>query len=132
VRCGRPCNGIAGRFKERIEFWRRFDRIGPVALIDRGTLGNEPTVGMALHPVEETGRRSEIDLDAAEPLTNSDDKGSFRDRAVLIERDHQRQQVMARPSAARAKAGAATVNELLEWAAKPRHGDVSFGSESCS
>src|SRR6202035_692912 len=50
-----------GRGKNLVERGSRLERTERVALIDRGALGNEPTAGMALDPVEEARAGGEID-----------------------------------------------------------------------
>src|SRR5580700_300629 len=118
-----------GRGKKLVEGGRRLDRIEPVALIDRRALGDQPAAGMALDPVEETRARGEIDVDTVEFLPHPDDDAGFGCGAIAVERDGRRKQMMARPGMAGVKRGAAALDELLERAAEPGHGNVAVGRE---
>src|SRR5580704_7334399 len=117
------------RGEQVVEGRRRLDRIEPVALIDRGALGNEPAAGMALQAVEKARARGEIDIDAVEFLPHPDDDAGFGYGAIAVEFYGRRKQMMARPGMAGAERGAAALDELLERAAEPGHGNVAIGRE---
>src|SRR5215467_5009991 len=110
-----------GRFEQCIECWRWLDRIEPVTLIDRGALGDAPTVVATLDTIEKARKRGEVGLDRAEFLPHANNHRRLGDRAVLVQLNRRSEQVMARPTAARGKTGAAALDELLERTAKPRH-----------
>jgi len=74
---------------------------------------------VALDTVEKTGKGRQIGFDGAELLAHPDDHRRLGDRAIFLERDHRREQVMARPTAACRKARAAALDELLERTTKP-------------
>src|SRR6201987_5887054 len=116
-----------GRFEQCIECRRRLGRIAPVTLRDRGALGNQPAVAGALDAVEKTRKRGEVGLDCVEFLPPADNHRRLGDRAILVQPDRRGEQVMARPAAARGKTGAGALDELLERAAKPRHGNMPVG-----
>src|ERR1700675_309698 len=118
-----------GRGEQLVEGGRRLDRIEPVALVDRGPLGDQPATGMTLDPVEEARARGEIDIDAAKFLAHPDDDTRLRDGAIAVERYGRGKQMMARPGMAGVERGAAALEELLERAAEPGHGNVAVGRE---
>src|ERR1700722_6816807 len=118
-----------GRGEQVVESRRRLDRIEPVALVDRGALGNEPAAGMALDPVEEARARGEIDVDAIEFLPHPDDDAGLGCGAIAVEFYGRWKQMMARPGMAGAERGAAALDELLERAAKPGHRNVPVRRE---
>ena len=95
--------------------------LAPVIYRDGGALGDQPTVAAALDAVEKARKRGQIGLDRAEFLPHPDYHRRLDDRAFLVQLDRRSEQMMARPGAARGKAGAAALDELFEGAAKPRH-----------
>src|SRR5580658_1832391 len=86
---------------------------------------------MPLDPVKETRTRGQIDRDAIEGLAYPDDDTGFSDRAVAVEFNGRRKQMMPRPTIADAETRPASLDELLKRATKPRHGDVAIRRE-CS
>src|SRR5215472_13603334 len=121
-----------GRFEQCIECWRWLDRIEPVTLIDRGALGDAPTVVATLDTIEKARKRGEVGLDRAEFLPHADNHRRFSDGAVLVQPDGRGKQMMARPAAARAEAGTAALDKLVERSAKPRHRNMSVGGEGAA
>src|SRR5262249_35153502 len=121
-----------GRFEQRIECRRWLDRIEPVAFVDGGALGDAPALGAALNPIEKTRKRGEVGFDRAEFLPHADNHRRLRDRPVLVQLDRRREQIMARPATAGGKSGTAAFDELLEWAAKPRHRNMPVGREGAA
>src|SRR5580700_11129289 len=117
------------RGEQVVEGRRRLDRIDPVALVDRGALGDQPAAGMALQAIEKARARGEIDIDTVEFLPHPDDDAGFGCGAIAVERDGRRKQMMARPVMAGIKRGAAALDELLERPAEPGHGNVAVRRE---
>src|SRR5580704_10737810 len=124
----RILRGIGGG-KKRVEGRRRLDRIEPVALVDRGALGDQPAAGMALQAIEEARARGQIDIDAVEFLPHPDDDAGLCGGGIAIEFYGRRKQMMARPGMAGVERGAAALDELLERPAEPGHGNVAVGRE---
>src|SRR5437764_5960300 len=121
-----------GRREKRIECRRWLHRIKPVSLVDRGALGDEPTVGATLDAIEETGKRGQVGLHCAELLAHADDDGRLGYGAILRKLDGRGEQMVARPGAARGKTRAAALDELFERAAKPRHRNMSIRREGAA
>src|SRR5437588_3182784 len=94
--------GVGGR-EQRVERGRRLNRIKPVALVDRGALGNEPAVSATLDAVKKTRKRGEVGLHGAELLARADDDRRLGYGAILGKLDGRGGQMMARPGSARRK-----------------------------
>src|ERR1700692_4887564 len=117
------------RGEQLAEGGRRLDRIEPVALIDRGALGDQPAAGMALQAVEESRARGEIDIDTVEFLPHPDDDAGLGCGAIAVEFYGRREQMMARPGMAGVERGTAALSELRERAAEPGYRNMSVGGE---